>query len=305
MSGNSARRLGVTVDDADLEARLRRIENVLENKQNANIQIESNEQRRNRTGIPRVTGLEADDSIVGAFGVKWDPVDANISRYEVQLATMPGFANPSSFKVTEPNFVLPTTLDPTLTYYVRVRAVGTRVTKSGSRDIGDWSVTFSIDPGQATFNNLQTGAAGNVILYMFSDVAVEVLDLTGIAGTTSLKTILDVPQFDLPTAATCLVIISYQYLWENLKRLDSIRITVFLDAEEIGQFNKLIGETSIGRFDDWQDTIAMIPPPQALIAGAHKIKLVIELFTEDTPAGNPRSIFTTEKIVISVLEVRR
>lgn len=305
MSANSARRLGVTVGDADLEARLRRIENALETKQSANMQVESNATRRNRADIPRVAGLEADDSIVGAFGIKWDSVDSNIARYEVQLSTTPGFADPSEFKVTVPNFVLPTTLDPTVTYYVRVRAVGTRVTKSGQRDVGEYSATFSIDPGQATFNNLQTGAAGNVILYTFSDVALEVLDLTGIAGTTSLKEILDVPEFDLPTAATCLVIISYQYLWENLKRLDSIRITVFLDAEEIGQFNKLIGETSIGRLDDWQDTIAMVPPPQALAAGAHKIKLVVELFTEDTPAGNPRSILTTEKIVISVLEVRR
>lgn len=296
----SSRRHGVSIGDEELESALRRIEVELEKRQQANYQVEAESTRRVRSQLPRITGVVLDDSVVGAFSVKWDSSDANISRYEVELADNEAFTSSTSFRVNVPFFVLPTTLDPEASYSLRVRAVGTRV-KRGFHDLGDWSATLTINPGQATFTNLQTGAAGNIILYEFTDTAFTILDLNG--GNTTQTYVLNIPHFDLPTAATCLPVLSIQYDWNLLEDLDVITYTLYLDAENIAQHNKQFGDASITKFDSWRDTIAIVAPPQALAAGIHRLKLKIELAS--TEAGGSQSTLVTEKVVFSLLEVRR
>lgn len=297
----SAKRFGISDLDIETEEQLRRIELELERKQGANVAVELGSQRRARSPLPRVTGVTLDDSTIGSIAVVWDAVDININRYEVEISEDSSFADPVTFKVNEPQLVLPTTLDPEVTYFVRVRAVGTRV-QQGFHDIGDWSGPLTIAPGQATFTNLQAGAAGNVITYEFGENAFDVLTLVAGSDDNDYQ-VFSVPAFDLPTAATCLVIISYQYHWELLEDLDVITITVYLDAQQIGQFTKQFGDASITKFDDWRDTIAIVPPPQALEAGVHRIKVKLDLTTTET--GGSGSTLTTENMVVSVLEVRR
>jgi len=311
----SSKRLGVTTDDEELESRLRKMELELEKRQAANYQVSSNATRRNRSPLPRVVGLELDDSITGAISVNWDAVDANINRYEVEFADNAAFTSATRFKVNVPSFVLPATLDPARTYRMRVRAVGTRV-KRGFHDEGDWSVAFEIEPGQATFTNLVEGAAGNVIKYEFSATAFDVLLVTSAPGVTDYdQQILDIPQFNLPTSATCLFTVMHQYLWgeqgtpagsEGIQRSDSIRFRLYLDGQEaLFTFNKRFKDAAITKWDRWQDTVTLVGPPQVLEAGIHKLKYRIEQ-ERDTTASNGNDCFlTTQNLVLSILEVRR
>jgi len=306
--GTSAKRHGVSVTDPEAEARLRRVEQALEKKADANYIAESGDQRRARSALPPVTGIVIDDSVLGSNSVKWDALDINVYRYEVQIDTEAGFSTPDTFKVTEPQLVLPATLDPALTYYARVRGVGTRV-KQGFHDVGDWSSTLTFTPGQGVFNNLQTGAAGNIIKYEFSDTAFDVLLATG-SGDQTEQQILDVPQFELPTSAICLFIVMHKFEWTNLQRTDSIRFRLYLDgAPALFTYTKSLRDASFNAFDSWFDTITLVAPPQALEAGVHKLKYRIEQIRDTTDYNVPKpgldTELTTLSLVLSVLEVRR
>lgn len=297
----SAKRLGVSFDP-EQEERLRRLEQATERKQDANYISEAGDQRRARSALPAVTGVTIDDSVLGSNSVVWDSLDINVFRYEVQIDTEAGFGSPDTFKVIEPQMVLPATLDPSLTYFARIRGVGTRV-QQGFHEVGDWSSTLTFTPGQAVSNNIQTGAAGNVIKYEFTDTAFNVLEVTT-NGADSDQQILDVPQFELPTAATCLFIVMHQFLWETLKDDDTIQFRLYLDGQEIVQWNKEFHDAVTNKWDVNQDTVTLVPPPQALAAGVHKLKYRINL---NRAAGSGTDVcnLTTEKLVISVLEVRR
>jgi hypothetical protein len=312
--GTSAKRHGISVDDPELESRLRKTEQALEKKQDANYIAESGSQRRARAELPAVTGVTIDDSVLGTNSIIWDSLDINIYRYEVQIDTEAGFATPDTFKVTEPQMVLPATLDPSLTYYARIRGVGTRV-KQGFHEVGDWSSTLTFTPGQGSYTNLQTGAAGNVIKYEFTDTAFDVLLVTSAPGVTDYdQQILDVPQFELPTSATCLFIVMHQYLWgedeaatgsSGIQRSDSIKFRLYLDGQSLFTFNKRFKDAAITKWDRWQDTVTLVGPPQILESGVHKLKYRIEQ-SRDTTASNGNDCFlTTQNLVISVLEVRR
>jgi hypothetical protein len=314
----SAKRHGVSVNDPEAEARLRRAEQALEKKQDANYISEAGSQRRARAELPAVSGIVIDDSVLGSNSIRWDALDINVFRYEVQIDTEAGFSTPDTFKVTEPQFVLPGTLDPSLTYYARVRGVGTRV-KQGFHDVGDWSSTLTFTPGQAVSNNLQAGAAGNVIKYEFSDTAFRVLQVVTepAVGDSELdQEILDIPQFELPTSATCLFIVMHQFQWGfrltdlpgasiGILRSDSIRFRLYLDGQPVFTYSKAFQDNATTRWDLWRDTITLVGPPQALAAGVHKLKYRIELLRDDTSSSSSACFLTTQNVVVSVLEVRR
>lgn len=315
--GTSAKRHGVSVDDVELESRLRKTEQALEKKQDANFITEAGSQRRARGALPAVSGVTVDDSVLGSNSIVWDSIDINLNRYEVQIDTIAAFPHPDTFKVTEPQMVLPATLDPALTYYARIRGVGTRV-QQGFHDVGNWSPTLTFMPGQAVSSNIQTGATGNVIKYEFTNTAFTILEVTGNSND-SEQQILDVPQFELPTAATCLFIVMHQFRWGQrvtdsisasigIDRTDYIVFRLYLNGQVVFTFNKQFADNNIGKFGRWQDTITLVGPPQVLDAGVHRLKYRIEQTRNvddvSTFNGNP-SYLTTENLVISVLEVRR
>lgn len=307
--GTSAKRHGVSIESPELESRLRKTEQALEKKSDANYITEAGSQRRARGALPSVTGVTIDDSVLGSNSIVWDSLDINVFRYEVQIDTEAGFGTPDTFKVIEPQMVLPATLDPSLTHYARIRGVGTRV-QQGFHEVGDWSSTLTFTPGQAVFNNLQTGAAGNLIRYEFTDTAFDVLVVDGSLDG-SQQQILDVPQFELPTSATCLFVVTHQYSWRELQKTDRIVFRMYLDGVELFEYNKTLYDLSLTRFDRWQDTTAIVPPPQSLETGVHRLKYRIELIRDETGTGfnadasGNGTTLTTEKLIISVLEVRR
>ena len=310
----SAKRHGVSVDEVELESRLRKTEQALEKKQDANYITEAGSQRRARGSLPAVTGVTIDDSVIGSNSIVWDSIDINLSRYEVQIDTVAAFPTPDTFKVIEPQLVLPATLDPSLTYYARIRGVGTRV-QQGFHDVGNWSSTLTFTPGQGVSNNLQTGAAGNVIKYEFTDTAFDILIVTTNAAADYDQQILDIPQFELPTSATCLFIAMHQYDWGNstgddltnqgIQRSDSIRFRLYLDGVVLFTFNKRFADAGNNKWSRWQDTITLVSPPQLLEAGIHKLKYRLELTRDATGTISDDCELLTNNLVISILEVRR
>ena len=82
----SAKRLGLDVKgDLELEIRLRRIEALLEQKQDANVDATS--VSRARIAVPQVTGLSLAGKTPSAVSVKWNAVPIpDLRRYQLQIA---------------------------------------------------------------------------------------------------------------------------------------------------------------------------------------------------------------------------
>lgn len=147
-----AKKLGIQVDDPDLESRLQRIESELEARALAN--IESSERAQLRSGLSSVreiSGLRVETNVPGTIIVAWDDSRLRDLRYyEVEVANNPGFINneasnlfSKSYKTTRPLFTFPDVFDVDATWYVRVRSVNSSGVKS------NWSIPLSTEAGRA------------------------------------------------------------------------------------------------------------------------------------------------------------
>lgn len=279
----SSRRYGVELDDPDVESRLRRIELALEGKQGANFQNEAVDQRRSRLALQRVSGVRLDNSIIGSISVRWNPLDSNINRYEVQISTVESFTqNLSIFKTNEPLYQF-SELDPEDTFFVRVRGIGTRQT-GGIHDGGDWSAVLNTTTGQASFTNLQAGAASNVVVTTqssgFSPATIGNNE-SSVYATTLL---------DFPTTAEVLLFgfAKFDYFY-GLG--ETITIDVLVDGDSKQQYEtRLDTATTAGR-----NSVPGLGFPQLLGAGVHRLELGVTVGagtgTEITPVEFTLAIF--------------
>jgi len=161
MSGNTARRLGVSQDDPDLEDRLLRIEAELDTRALSNSQSSVTAQRRRRRQRPpAVTGLALETKVVGAISVKWNPLtESGFDYYEVEVSTSKTF-NPGldtqAYRVTDTPRHQFEDGDSLTTYYVRVRAVSAQLS-------GAWSSVLNTTTGQAGPGDLGNNAATLIV----------------------------------------------------------------------------------------------------------------------------------------------
>jgi hypothetical protein len=150
----SAKRLGMAQGGMELEQRLRRIEQEIEKKADAN--INTGVSSRSRLIPIQITGLD----IVGgiqAWRISWDPVYASdLAKYEVHISDTITFNTFTVYDVTTNYFEYTQEPDPLedvpLPNYVRVRAV-TLVGYSGL-----FSRTLDVTTGKLTTADFTAGA---------------------------------------------------------------------------------------------------------------------------------------------------
>lgn len=155
MSGQSAKRLGLEVEDTELELRLRRIEQSLDNKAGANIDAENT--GRGKGDVPQVTGLRVTGQTPGATAIAWNAVSIpDLRRYELNFATNLDFSTDlQSFNEAGTTFSFSTASEVGggggATWFARVRAVNS----SGNRGI--WSAVLNLTTGQAQTEDIGDG----------------------------------------------------------------------------------------------------------------------------------------------------
>lgn len=154
-----AKRLGLDVNDIELELRLRRIETELANRVRLNDYADGETVRV--TTIPIVSGLRVAGSTAGAITLAWTAIKiSDLKRYEVDIAEDLGF---SVNKTT--NFVAGTEFAYTTNsatggggntaVFVRVRA------KSQTGNVGPYSVVLDAITGQAQTADIADASVGD------------------------------------------------------------------------------------------------------------------------------------------------
>ena len=154
MSGVSAKRLGMAQGGMELEQRLRRIEQEIEKKADANVNVGVSS--RSRLIPIQIQNLD----IVGgiqAWRLSWSPINASdLAKYEVHISDTITFNTFTVYDVTTNYFDYTLEPDPLedvpLPNYVRVRAV----TLVGFP--GPFSSTLDVTTGLLTTSNFEAGA---------------------------------------------------------------------------------------------------------------------------------------------------
>src|SRR5574338_40572 len=139
-------------DVIDKELRLRRIEEQLEQRALNNDKTDT--VRRETTAIPAPTGLHLVPN-VGTITAEFNPVDADIRYYDVQVAQNQQMANPTSIQTSDYRFTYAEG-DPEVTYYIRVRAVTT------DNRVGPWSGILNTETGMVFTEIIEVAATTNL-----------------------------------------------------------------------------------------------------------------------------------------------
>jgi hypothetical protein len=136
--------------DPELEQRLRRIEQVLAMKANAN--EFADEQSGANEDIPKPENLESEYHTT-KWKVTWDPVEIpDVKRYELVIGADAAFSTVISEHVrTEPEFTYPGA-SAGITYFIRVRAVNM------DSEEGPWSSTLDVSTGLVTTEDIEENA---------------------------------------------------------------------------------------------------------------------------------------------------
>lgn len=268
--GTSARRFGIENDDLELEQRLRRMEGQLEKRQLAQYTTSESAMRRARSDVPRISGVRLDNEIVGGLGVRWNPVDQpDIRRYVIEVATDNSFRNSDSFTTVDPFYVFPN-LTSGQQFYVRVKAQNAR------QEDSPWSAVLNTATGQATFQDLQSGAAGNIVITTqtsgFQPTQVTAAT-SGLYATTRLS---------LPTTAEVLIFgfakFDYSYVTAE---------TIFVDVLVDG-VNKQTYETKLNTVSTaGRSTIPGLGFPQLLGQGSHRFEFQVRISSGGSSTVNP------------------
>jgi hypothetical protein len=297
MSGTSARRFGVEVEDPELEQRLRRIELRAQQEQLSNFQTSQSGLRRTRSNIPRVSGVRLNNDIVGGLGVQWTSIDqADIKEYDVEVSSTETFQiNIDRFKTNEPFFVIPNVGSGVLAY-VRVRGINIR------GQIGEWSAVLNLASGQASFSNVETGAAGNITTFIqtsgFDPPSIDTS--IGVITGTYLSTILT-----LPTTSQVLIfgyaraefsLHGATAVGENLLQIDTI-----VDGEVKQSYEISIGQAGLGFTSSGTMTVPGISFADVLTGGNHRFQYNVNLIKNSTND----SYVTPEEFGLVIWEQRR
>jgi hypothetical protein len=283
MANTSARRLGIEVDDLELEHRLRRMEVELQKRQLANFQTVESSQRRTRSDVPRVIGIRLDNSIVGGLAVRWNSVDQpDIQRYEIQIDATNAFRDPDTFKTNEPVFIFPN-LQSGLEFFVRVRAINNRGFE------GDWSGVLNTSTGQATFLDLQSGAAGNIITSTITSGFNPATISFGVSGEYGTIT------SSLPTT-TEVLIFGFVKADYSITQNDSIVIDVVVDGQVKQQYEQ-INTTSLVSPLSGRMTVPGLGFPQVLGQGQHRYSFVV--------SATGTTTVTPLEVTLAIWEQRR
>lgn len=157
-----ASRLGLDVDDIEMESRFRRIEIALANTPTlADLSEEGSGDLQRVDTIPQVVGLRVTGSTPGSVTVAWNQVRiSNLRRYEIDIAEDLAFAtNAQTQNEAGTSFTFNTT-SPTgdggdTVIFMRVLA------RSSTGNTGPYSVTLNTTTGQAQVNDIADGAVDN------------------------------------------------------------------------------------------------------------------------------------------------
>lgn len=170
MSGQSAKRLGLEVDELELELRLRRIELSLDKKIDAN--QDATQTGRGKGDVPQVTGLRVIGSTPGGATIGWNAVSiSDLRRYELAFSTALSFAEDlQEYNEASTQYVFNTASDTGggggATWFARVRAVNS----SGQK--GVWSVTLNLTTGQAQTADLADGSVTSTTISTAAEDAI-------------------------------------------------------------------------------------------------------------------------------------
>jgi hypothetical protein len=155
------RGLSGEAENADLEARLLKIEAGAANSGNSNpavSDVSNSPSTLPNVGAPAmVGGISIKSRIPGALSIQWTPLDpSTIDRYDIWVSTKLGFEpNANTFKYTvsdRSNSFTFTEGNPQTTYYIVVRGV------AGSGRTGPWSAYVNSKTGVATEVTVDRGA---------------------------------------------------------------------------------------------------------------------------------------------------
>jgi len=178
MTGQSAKRLGLEVEgDLELELRLRRIEESLDGKIDAN--QDAAVTGRGKGGVPQVTGLRVTGQTPGSVTIAWNPVAIpDLRRYELNFATNLGYSTNLKSAIEATTQYTFNTASATgggggATWYARVRAVNSSGVK------GTWSVTLNLTTGQAQSEDIGDGQVTDDNISSDSNTSILVQQLRG------------------------------------------------------------------------------------------------------------------------------
>lgn len=241
--------------------------------------------------IGQVSGLGITKN-VGTLTPSWAPVNLkNLRYYEVEISEQADFLNATTFTTVETSFTY-VEGDPTIPYFVRVRAVAL------DGRVGAWSATLNTLTGKASFNNLQQGAAGNTIVISKSSFNPSVLVATG----TLAERKADFIDLDFETVDSESDIFIFATAKADYKSQvgDTLYLRIILDGSVIQEYEN---RTDAGFSSTARITVPGLGLPVVTTAGEHNLTFQIEI--EDTNSDSLDSRITPQDIKITLFERRR
>lgn len=283
------RRFGVSTD-IETERRFRRIEEELAKLtgiSQTQISGRTGQFSRSRLAPPQVTGLSLDNKVIGAISIKWNAVNnPDLRRYRVQFSTDESFATAvSEFKVIgETTFTFPEG-DVATTYFARVRAETT--------EPGPYSATLNTTTGAAVTENLQIGAASNVVRTKqtsgFSPA--EVKNFAGGAASA------DYVSTSFTSKGGPIIIQGTAVFDYTLDSSDTVFSEIVIDSSVVESFDtNFATAVTTGR-----QAVPGVSIPSPPAAGTHTVEIRIRL----SPATGGGSTITPVQITVAVVELRR
>lgn len=279
----SVPRKGISESPEDLEARLRRIELELAQRSLANLDISQSSRALGTPG--QVTGLTIDRSVIGGLQFVWNANTQSDIHYSIEISTSSTFAasTTTTRKTREPRYFFAEG-NSTLTYYIRVRAINSR------GDPGPYSSVLNSTTGQATANNLISGAANEVVRTIQTSFSPATLSTagttTGVYGSTAVETI------GGPILVFAHFKWDYSYSTNHI-----IFLRTRINGISVIEYEEKTSFTSAGTATMPGNAI-----PAVVNAGLHEIDFQVEV---DNNGQSFTTTITPDELVISVWEPRR
>jgi hypothetical protein len=261
----------------------------------------SNPQRRSavlRTGAatpPAPTGLRVVPNI-STVTVVWNPINLPVLYYEVMVSASRDMSDPTTFKTSETTHTYDEG-DPEVTYYFQVRAVA-------STGISDWSAQLNSTTGTATYKDLETGSATQLVYETFTEFNPSYVQHDQGAGIDGPR-ILRSEHIPFTTIESSIVSprFTVKFLWESdvtdTTDVPQVVVSVLVDEIEVDDAT-----------NDWMSTSGMemtatiggLGRDVPLDAGDHLFVLEIWVYGGSSP--NNFLKLTPERLDVSIVEFR-
>lgn len=301
----SVTRLGVAINEAELDSYLKRLSDDLTNKITALVGARPVSELTTSTepDVPTVQGLRLNLSLVGSVGIQWNVINRiDLSHYSIDVSLASNFPADSSltstFQVSGTNSFNFTEAVQDSTYFFRVQAVLFDGTE------GVFSSTLNSKTGKATPLHLEVGAATNPLgeeLIFTTPVVLQKGgdgDLNGVGPVQFGSAIIETLE---NTVVLPFVVAHFTIDIDFVAGTNFLRLRLLRDGEEI---DFTITDLIIDLIEPARSAVTGFATPHLSGLGGLQ-EYTLEYALDASGAGGNDIIITLDRQIIELVELRR